>query len=163
MTWFDITVLAILGLSVLLGVLRGLVKEVMAIAAWVAAFVFARTFASTAAHWLPETLQPEALRYAAGFVALLFGALLLLWLVTYFVSQLLKATGLSVTDRTLGAIFGFVRGVLIVLVVVLIAGLTPVPKEPGWRNAWFSAPFEAAAMAGKAWLPEAIKTRIRYD
>jgi membrane protein required for colicin V production len=62
-----------------------------------------------------------------------------------------------------GAIFGLVRGVLIVLVGVLVAGLTSLPRESGWRNAWFSAPFEALAVSVKAWLPESIKTRIQYE
>ncbi len=163
MTWFDIAVLIILGLSVLLGVLRGLIKEVMAIVAWVVAFVLARQFAPTVANWLPVTLHPAALRFVAGFVCVLLGSLLLLWLVTYFATQIIRAQGLTLADRTVGAIFGLVRGVLIVLVGVLLAGLTTLPREPGWRNAWFSAPFEALAVSVKAWLPEAVKTRIQYD
>jgi len=163
MTWFDIAVLVVLGLSMLLGLLRGLVKEVMAIAAWIVAFVLARQFAPTVANWLPVALHPAGLRLAAGFVCVLFGGLLMLWLVTYFATQIIGAQGLTLADRTVGAIFGLVRGVLIVLVGVLIAGLTALPKDPGWRNAWFSAPFEALAVSVKAWLPEAVKTRIRYD
>lgn len=163
MTWFDVAVLVVLGLSMLVGVMRGFVKEMMAIAAWVLAFVLARQFAPTVAAWLPQTLQPAGLRLAAGFVCLLCGGLLLLWVTTYFALQLIRAKGLSLADRTIGAMFGLVRGVLIVLVGVLVAGLTVLPKEAGWRNAWFSAPFEALAISVKAWLPEAVKTRIEYE
>lgn len=163
MTWFDIAVLIVLGLSMLLGVMRGLVKEVMAIAAWVVAVVLARQFAPTVANWLPAVLQPAGLRLAAGFACVTFVALMLLWLVTYFAMQIIRAKGLTLADRTVGAIFGLARGLLIVLVGVLVAGLTSLPKEPGWRNAWFSSPFEALAVSVKAWLPESIKTRIQYD
>jgi membrane protein required for colicin V production len=162
-TWFDIAVLVVLGVSMLIGVMRGFVKEVMAIAAWVLAFVLARQFAPAVAGWLPQALQPAGLRLAAGFLCLLFGGLLLLWVATYFALQLIRSQGLTLADRTIGAIFGFLRGVLIVLVGVLVAGLTVLPKEPGWRNAWFSAPFEALAISVKAWLPEAVKTRIEYE
>lgn len=163
MTWFDIVVLGVLGLSMLIGVMRGFVKEVMAIAAWVIAVIIARQFAPVVAKWLPAALQPAGLRLAAGFACVTFGALLLLWLVTYFAAQLVRANGLSLADRTIGAIFGLVRGVLIVLVGVLVAGLTVLPKEPAWRNAWLSSPFEALAISVTAWLPESIKTRIQYD
>jgi membrane protein required for colicin V production len=163
MTWFDIVVLGVLGLSMLLGVMRGLVKEMMAIAAWVIAVVIARQFGPVVANWLPAVLQPVGLRFAVGFACVTFGALMLLWLVTYFAAQIIRAKGLSLADRTIGAIFGLVRGVLIVLVGVLVAGLTALPKEPAWRNAWLSSPFEALAVSVKAWLPESIKTRIQYD
>jgi membrane protein required for colicin V production len=163
MTWFDIAVLIVLGLSMLVGVMRGFVKEVMAIAAWVIALVLARQFGPTVANWFPAALQPAGLRLAVGFACTTFGALMLLWLVTYFAMQIIRAKGLSLADRTIGAIFGLVRGVLIVLVGVLVAGLTSLPKEHGWRNAWLSSPFEALAVSVKAWLPESIRTRIQYD
>lgn len=164
MTWFDIGVLVVLGLSMLVGVMRGLVREVMAIAAWVIAVFLARQYAPVVANWLPAALQPAGLRLVAGFFCVTIGSLLLLWLVTYFAAQIIQqAKGLSLADRTIGAIFGLVRGLLIVLVGVLLAGLTSLPKEPGWRNAWFSSPFEALAVSVKAWLPESIKTRIQYD
>jgi membrane protein required for colicin V production len=163
MTWFDIAVLSILGLSVLLGVMRGIVKEVMAILSWAIAFVIARQFARAASAWLPSALQPEALRYAAGFAAVLLGALLLLWLVSFFAAQLVGAAGLTGADRSLGAAFGFVRGVLIVAVGVLLAGLTEVPKQPGWRNAWLSAPFESLAESVRVFLPASVKQHVRYD
>lgn len=163
MAWFDVVVLVVLGLSVLLGVMRGIVKEVMAIVSWVIAFVIARQFARAAAAWMPPVLEPEPLRHAAGFVAVMCGALLLLWLVTHFAAQLVKASGLSGADRGLGALFGFARGVVIVSVVVLVAGLSEAPRQPGWRNAWLSAPFESLALSARAFLPEKLKQHVRYD
>lgn len=163
MTWFDLAVLVVLGLSMLLGFVRGLVREMMAIAAWVIAVVIAHHFGPVVAHWLPAALQPDGLRLAAGFACLTFGALMLLWLVAFFATQIIRANNLSLADRTIGAIFGLVRGVLIVLVGVLVAGLTVLPKEKAWRNASLSSPFEALAVSTKAWLPESIKTRIQYD
>ncbi|MCA3144962.1 MAG: CvpA family protein [Rhodocyclaceae bacterium] len=157
MAWFDIAVLAVLGVSVLLGVMRGIVKETMAIISWVVAFLIARQFARTVSSWLPATLQPESLRYAAGFAAVLLGALLLLWIATFFASQLVSAAGFGGADRGLGALFGFARGVLIVVVAVLLAGLTELPKQPGWRNAWLSAPFESLAESLRLYVPAAVR------
>jgi membrane protein required for colicin V production len=66
-------------------------------------------------------------------------------------------------DRTLGAVFGLARGALVVVVGVLVAGLTAVPASPGWRNAWLSPPFEQLALSARAWLPDTVKSNIRYD
>lgn len=163
MAWFDIAVLVVLSLSVLLGVMRGIVREAMAIISWVAAFLIARQFARTVSSWLPAALQPEALRYGAGFTAVLLGALLLLWIATFSAAQLVSAAGLSGADRGLGALFGFARGVLIVVVGVLLAGVTELPKQAGWRNAWLSAPFESLAESVRVFLPAAVRRHGQYD
>ncbi len=163
MAWFDIAVLTILSLSVLLGVMRGIVKEVMAIVSWVLAFVIAWQFARTVSAWLPAALQPDTLRYAAGFTVVLLGALMLLWIATFFAAQLVSATGLSGADRGLGAIFGFARGVMIVAVGVLLAGLTELPRHAGWRNAWLSAPFESLAESVRVYLPATVRRYGQRD
>ena len=100
---------------------------------------------------------------AIGFVVILVAALLVLWVATFLATELLKATGLTTADRMLGAVFGLVRGLFIVVVAVMVAGLTSLPKHPGWRNAWLSPPFEAVAMAAKAWLPESVKANVHFD
>lgn len=163
MTWFDMTVFAILGVSLLLGVMRGLVREVMALVSWIAAFVLARQFGGSVAVLLPATLQPAELRLAAGFVSVLLASLLVLWLAGFLLSELVKAAGLAGANRALGAVFGLVRGLVIVTIAVLVGGLTSLPRHPGWRNAWLSPPFEAAAGWAKAWLPETVKGNVHFE
>jgi len=63
----------------------------------------------------------------------------------------------------LGGIFGFARGLLIVMVAVLLAGLTPLPRQPAWANAVLSPPLEALASALKPWLPQVFSRNISYD
>lgn len=163
MTWFDITVFAVVGVSILLGVMRGLVKEVMALASWLVAFLLAKQFAGAAAEFVPASIAAQPLRVAIGFVVILVASLLVLWVATFLATELLKATGLSAADRMMGAAFGFVRGLFIVVVAVMVAGLTSLPKHPGWRNAWLSPPFEAVALAARSWLPESVKSSVKFD
>ena len=61
-----------------------------------------------------------------------------------------------------GVLFGVVRGVLVVLMLVLLAGLTDLPKEAAWRNAWLSKPLEGAALLTKTWLPDKVAQRVHY-
>jgi len=162
MTVFDYAVLAIVALSILLSVIRGLVREILALLAWVAAFVVANLFGGRVAALLPAQIPSEELRLLAGFVGIFFVVLLLMSLVSVAVAGLVKNAGLGAEDRILGGVFGLARGVLILLVLVLLAGLTPLPKEPVWRNAVFSQPLEALAMAVKIWLPGDLSRRITY-
>jgi len=84
-------------------------------------------------------------------------------LVAKVVSGLVKSAGLAAEDRILGGVFGLARGALIVLVLVLLAGLTSLPKRPVWRDAVLSPPLEALALSVKIWLPGDLSRRISYN
>jgi len=163
MTVFDYAVLAILGLSVLLSVIRGLVREVLALAAWVVAFVAASLFAAELAVLLPGEVPGEEVRLLAAYAGVFLAVLLAMSLLAILASKLVKSAGLGVEDRVLGSVFGLVRGGLIVMVLVLAAGLTSLPRQPVWRDAVLSGPLAAAAGYLKAWLPAGLSKRITYD
>ena len=163
MTFFDYTVLAVFGVSILLGVMRGLVREALSLLAWVAAFWVANAYMVDISRMLPEAIPTESLRFLAAFVMLFLGALLLSSLVTIALAELVKTLGLGVYDKGLGALFGLARGVLVVLTLVLLSGLTSLPHQGFWRNAMFSAPLEALAADVKPWLPQDFSKRISYE
>ncbi len=161
MTWFDYAVLAIVGLSVLLAVYRGVVREISALAGWVAAFVLAGLFAQELAQQLPIALSPM-LKAVVAYLVIFLSVLLLSGLAGMLLAKLFHAAGLGFTDRAIGALFGLARGAMIVFVVVMLAGLTPLPKEDIWREAVFSGPAETAVLAAKPLLPKDLAQRIRY-
>lgn len=162
MTVFDYVVLGAVALSLLLGVWRGVVSEILALVAWVAAFVAARTWAAPAGEMLALGLTEPAWRQVAGFLAIFVAVLVLFALARWLVSLLLKAVGLAPLDRVLGAVFGIARGVLVVWVVVLLAGLTALPQQQWWRQALLAPPLETAVLAAKPWLPPDLAKRIHY-
>lgn len=163
MTVFDYAVLLIVGLSVLISVMRGAVREVLALASWIAAFWAASAYTPWLAGELPETVPSEALRLLAAFVILFLGMLLLMSLLTIALAELVKKAGLSAMDRGLGAVFGLARGGIVVIVLVLLAGLTGLPRQSFWRDAMFSAPLEAVTTKVTAWLPDGLARRISYN
>lgn len=148
--------------SVLLGFWRGVVSEVLALAAWVAGFIAARAWAESASKLFAGVVSEPALRYAAGFALVMFAVLVAFALGRQLLKLLLRAVGLGALDRLLGAGFGVMRGVLIVLAGVLIAGMTALPKAAWWREATLAPPLETAVIAAKPWLPREIAKRIRY-
>ncbi len=162
MTWFDYTAIAIVVLSALLGWWRGLVYEVLSLLGWVAAYLVARLFAANVAPLLPAGLGAEAVRMITAFTLLFVTTLIISGIVAWMLSKLVKWVGLEWLDGLLGALFGVLRGVLVVLALVLLAGLTGLPKEPFWRNASLSKPLENVALAAKGWLPESVAQRVHY-
>ena len=161
MTWFDYAVVTIVGLSVLLAVFRGVVREIAALAGWVAALILSGLFAQQLAQWLPASLS-LMLRAVIAYLVIFLTVLLLSGIVGMLVAKLFHAAGLGFTDRAIGALFGLLRGAVIVFVGVMFAGLTGLPKEPFWREAALSGPVETAVLAAKPALPKDLAQRIRY-
>lgn len=160
MTGFDFTVIAILLISMGLGLWRGLVYEILSLLGWPVAFVISKLFAIKIAPFLPIT--QEIARATAAYVVMFVGALIVWGIVVWLLSKLIKAVGLGWLDSAMGGLFGLLRGMLVVLVLVWLAGVTTLPKEPFWRDAYSSAVFEKVAQITKVWLPESLAQRLQY-
>ena len=163
MTVFDYAIILIIVLSVMLSIIRGAVREVLSLAAWVLAFWAAQIYTVEFAVLLPDTLSNPSLRLMTGFALVFLTVLVVMSLVAILCSKLVKASGLSVADRSLGAVFGLARGLLMVLILVLLGGLTSLPKQPMWKDALFSSQLEKVATYVKTWLPEGLSKRINYQ
>lgn len=162
MTGFDYAVAGIVVLSGLLGWWRGLVYEVLSLLGWVAAYVAARLFAADAAPLMPAALGAEDVRMAAAFALLFVAALIVGGILAWLLSKLVKWVGLGWLDGSLGALFGMLRGMLVTLVLVLLAGLTGLPQQPYWRDAWLSKPLVNVVLAARNQLPQNVTQRLHY-
>ena len=125
---------AVLLASMLIGAWRGLVFELLSLAGWVVAFFLAQWWAAPMAAWLPMGEAQDAVRHAAGFavvfVLVMFACSLLAWLV----KKGIEAAGLRPADRSLGAVFGVLRGVLLLLVATAVVTATPMHQAPWWQQ-----------------------------
>jgi membrane protein required for colicin V production len=159
--WVDWTLLAVLALSLLVGLVRGFVFEVMSLAGWVVAWFAAQWFAADLAPQLPVGVPGSSLNHAAAF-ALCFLAAIIVWsLLSRLIRMLLHATPLSLADRALGAGFGLLRGAVLLLAVTTVVALTPAAQSQPWRESrgttWLNTamhglkPLLPAQVAG--WLP----------
>lgn len=146
----------------ILGFIRGAVREILSLASWIGAFLIARAFSESLSVHLAAGISSPTLRLLATFVVLFLVGLALFMLLAWALSQWMKSLGLGAVDRSLGLVFGTARGGLIVVGLVLLAGLTPLPRESFWRNAMFSAPLEAAAKEVLPYMPEAFRKRVSF-
>lgn len=147
----------------MVSVMRGLAREVLALAGWVIAFLAANALSGIVAEWFVSFIRDGSVRTLTAFVAVFIVTLILASLLGLAVSRLLKSAGLGLEDRLLGGFFGFARGMLIVLTLVLLSGLTALPRQPAWSDAMLSPPLEALAGALKPWLPQAVSRYLSYD
>jgi membrane protein required for colicin V production len=162
-TLFDYVVLTIVGASVVVSLMRGFAREVLALAGWVLAFIVANALSGAVAGSFTSVISDGSLRALTAFVAVFVITLIAVSLLALGVSRLLKSAGLGLEDRLLGSVFGLARGVLIVMVMVLLAGLTALPRQPAWSDAMLSPPLEAFARVIKPWLTQAVSRYISYD
>lgn len=130
----DLAMLAWLILSVLIGLTRGLVFELISLLGWAVAFFGAFVLTPVLARYLPISTEGSLVGETIAFVCA-FVAILILWgLAGRLIRLMLHATPLRMPDRVLGAGFGFARGVIVLLVVAIVVGATPLADSPAWQR-----------------------------
>ena len=154
LTTLDWVTLGVLLASLVLGAWRGLVYEVVSVAGWVAGFVLAQWFAPEAAKRLPLSGLSDSLRHAAGFVAVFVASLFAAALLAWVTKKLVEAMGMRPVDRTLGAAFGLIRGMVLLLAIVVVVDMTPLKTDAWWREARSVGVLEAVLRGLKPVLPE---------
>ena len=154
MTSFDYAVIAIILLSAVVGWWRGFMYELFSLIGWLAAYIVARTYSAELLPFVPMAVGAENIRSAAAFAALFIATLIVGALFAWFLARLAKFAGLSGMDGKFGAIFGMLRGGLVVIALVWLGGLTDLPQQPFWRDALSSKPLQQAALYARDYLPE---------
>ncbi len=143
--------------------MRGFVKEAMSLAGWLVAIWVALTYSDALAGLLTETISTPSIRFIVSFTALFVLTLLLSSLVNYLMSQLVIKTGLSGTDRMVGVLFGVARGGAVVGILVLLAGLTALPKDDWWQQSQLVGHFQQMATWASGHLPPEVIANLTYD
>lgn len=154
--WIDATLLAVLAVSIVVGLVRGFVYEVMALAGWVVAWFGAQWLAPQVAPHVPIGSRGAGLNMAVTFV-LCFLAVLIVWgLLARLVRLLVRATPLTLPDRLLGAGFGLLRGAVLLLALATVVALTPAAQSREWRRSVGAGWLQAAMQGLQPLLPAEI-------
>ncbi len=135
MNWADWAIVGIFSLSCIIGLVRGLVREALSLAVWLAAALVARIFGPQLDALLVGHIDTPSLRLLTAYAALFVATLIVGSLIIYLVGALVRATGLSGTDRLLGMLFGALRAFVIVIVLVIfLPGFLPVNEDGWWHQ-----------------------------
>jgi len=162
--WVDYVILCIVFISMIISLLRGFVKEALSLGGWIIAVVVGLTYMGQLALFLQAKLSslPPSILNLLAFSILLVITLIVAGIINNLVSKLIEKTGLTGTDRAIGMLFGIVRGLVLVGILVLLAGFTMVPQDPWWTKSLFLVHFQELAVTLASFLPEDIAVRIHY-
>ena len=150
----DIAILAIVMLSVAVSIFRGFVREALSLLVWLGALWVAVTYTNQVDASLAKLVVSPPIRLVVAFGLLFLAVLIVGNLIIRLISHIVHLSGLSGTDRILGMVFGTVRGVLIVAVMVLVAGMTTIPQEKWWKESTLVVHFKGVAHWLVEMLPE---------
>jgi membrane protein required for colicin V production len=152
MNWADWAIVIVLTLSSVISLTRGFIKEALSLVIWIVALVVANVFSNRLEVFLTNVISTPSLRSMAAFALIFIGVLLVGALLNFLIGLIVKATGLSGTDRLFGMLFGFARGVLIVLVfLIYVPSYVPIKNDPWFQQSslipYFS-PYQSAVQNG---------------
>jgi len=150
----DWILLGVLVFSMLLGAWRGLVYEVLSVLGWVVSFFVAQWFAPDLAARLPVQSAADPVRYAAAFVLIFIASVFAAGLLAFLLKKLVAAVGLAPVDRVLGAAFGVLRGVVLLLAATVVIDMTALKSSDWWRESKGAPVLAATLKAIKPVLPE---------
>jgi membrane protein required for colicin V production len=163
MTIFDYVVLGMIGFSILVGLMRGVIGELFSVLGWVLAFYLANRFNAQVMAYMPEQIPGEAVKAMASFLVVFLLVLFVSTLLALLLTSLMKAIGLGGLNRVLGGLAGAIKGVLAVCILVMLAAMTDLPKDPRWINATFSAPVEVLVLKLLPWMPSSIARHVHLN
>jgi membrane protein required for colicin V production len=162
MNAIDYVIVIVIGVSTLSSLMRGLVAEVMSLVVWALALYLAATLSGAfAASFLSGITEPT-IRTGSSYLMVFFGVLILGGLVNWMIRRVITKTGLSGTDRMLGALFGLSRGLLMIFSAVLFAGFTALPKQPIWQQSALLPTISEGALAFARYLPPSVRNYLKY-
>lgn len=163
MNYFDIAILIVLLVFAGIGAWRGFVREILSLATWGASIVVGWLFANDVARLYEGLFDDEVVRRVLGFVVLFAAVFLTGMLITFLVNRyLLKKKQFRFANAAFGGLIGAIRGVVVVALVFMLAGLTSFPQRDWWREAALAPYFERVALFAAGYIPRDIARHIRY-
>jgi membrane protein required for colicin V production len=147
MTSADWIFTGIVVVSLLLGLWRGLVFEVLSLVGWVVSFFMAQWLAVSVSVQLPLQGLSDPVRYAVGFALIFLVCVVAAGLLASLSRKIISVAGLLPIDRLMGAAFGALRGLVILLAVAVVIDLTPLKSSDWWQQSKL-APLLSVVLVG---------------
>lgn len=143
---FDIAVIIFVLISAVLALFRGFLREFLSVIGWVGA-VFVMLYGAPI---LMPLIQPyitnDTVNMIVCYVFVFLFSLIVFLIFSHFLAKLVHGgTSLGPIDRTIGFIFGIVRGVIVVaLIYLVLVWVWPEDKHPIWIKDAKTIPYIAS-------------------
>lgn len=163
MTALDWVLLAIVAVSALFGLMRGFVGVLVSLAAWVLAGWAAFRFGAQVALLLAGAGAPSTAQLFGGYALSFIAVMVVVGVAGWLVRRLVHAVGLSGLDRLLGLGLGVARGAFVACALVLLLGLTAMPRESEWQSSQVLPVFVPGAQVLQSWLPGWVAEQVDFS
>jgi membrane protein required for colicin V production len=134
MNWIDYLLLALIAFSCIAGLMRGLLREVIALVTWLAAVWFAWSYAGLVESHLGGALANEGVRVWAARAVVFLVVLLIGTTTGLIVTHFVRLSLFSGLDRAFGGLFGLLRGLVMIGLIVILCHAVRLDAEPSWRQ-----------------------------
>lgn len=130
----DLLVVGVISASALIGLFRGFFPELLSLLTWIVAIWAGWNFSGLVEPYVAGKLNSPFLELWVSRGVLFVSVLLIGGLIGQLVALVIRKTGLSGTDRSLGLLFGLLRGAVIFGVAILFAGMLNLSEETWWNE-----------------------------
>ena len=160
--WIDYVIIGLVSSGLIIGLLRGFSLEVFSLVFWLLAIGIGLSFSSEFSVFLDSTISNPIPKIAASFTLLFLITLIVGSLIRMLLGESIKKSKLTFTERLGGMIFGIVHGMVVVVVLVMLAGLTALPDDLWWKESKLLPPFELCAIWLRDHIPSGLAGYVHY-
>jgi membrane protein required for colicin V production len=157
MHWVDNAIILAVLISALVGWMRGIVRELLSLLTWIVSLVLAWLLHRHVAELLSTQFAQPSLRIAIAFTGLMCIGLIIGTVLTSIATTFIGKVGLTRVNHISGLLFGMLRGLMIVAMLVFLAALTPLPTAAWWQE----SNFISHLLSGAHWFIDQIPNDVR--
>lgn len=162
MIWIDYSILTVLAVFLLLGLLRGARKESLSLCKWLLAGAVGWFFADDFSRMLAASIAEAMPRLAAAFAGMILLSLTVGGLIVLLATYGRAKTPVSLFGYVAGMPVGLLRGALFITLIVMLAGLTPFPKQSWWQSSQLLPIFQTNIVWLKDHFPSGFSGHLHY-
>lgn len=137
LNWVDYLVILIVAYTGIKGIKRGFMKEMTSLITWILALILSVEFYKPLSNTFESLINTASTRMTLAFIAIFVAILVIGTLSASLLTKLIKMTGLSLPNRIAGMLFGFIKGLLIIILLVILAKFTALPEDGWWKKSVF--------------------------
>ena len=162
MIWIDYVTIGLVSIGLIVGLLRGFRLEIFSLLFWVLATGVGLSFSREFSVFLESTISNPLPKIAASFTLLFLITLTVGGLIRILLGESLKKSELTLTDYLGGMVFGVLHGIVAVVVLVMLVGLTSLPDDPWWKESKLLPPFQICAIWLRDHIPSGLAEYVHY-
>lgn len=163
MIWIDYVIAGLVLIAFIVGFLRGFKLEVFSLVLWLLSIVVGLSFSREFSVFLESSISNSLPKITASFTLLFLITQIVGSLIRMLLGKLIKKTEFTIMARLGGMLFGILHGMVVVVLLVMLAGLTSLPDDFWWKESRLLPPFQICAIWIRDHIPSALAEYIHYS